>query len=539
MKLSRKSLATFSCLLVFCVFCLIQVATCPIRDTYLNNFDHGYQLGVGIQVLRGKIPGIDVLVHFGPLVFYSSALWYWLSGSLVGETIACAVAYAACLAVVYAVVARHASTLSGLLAATVAYWLEARHYKWYIWLFPLGTLWLLDRVSGCSPRQRYRWVAATGFWVGLGWLFRWDVGTTGVLACLAFFALTQVGNPLVRLRPPGRTWAVFLLGFAVPLVAWSGYLVLNRGWPGLISYVSVTIEMSLALSRSMAAPLQPFNLSDPLSPASLLVVAYVLVPATYLICGALWLWAECQGRLTRRSTLLLAIALIGGSTAHQALHRRGGPHLLQTIPPAILGASLIVAELRELCSRRDTVGPRSRVIGSLGPLYALLVVLVGLSLTPYGRTDLSRFHLWPKQRLRELAHPLDAAEGGPVLSALRLVREATDRDDPILVFPIDSQYYALVDRPVSGRMTVFVPGVFSSAVDAEENLRAIRQAMPRVVLLSPLITAPDSSPVGKLYSDIGKSHSYLVKFIKEHYTRRLFESDRVVVLAPAEHMSSR
>ena len=182
---------------------------------------------------------------------------------------------------------------------------------------------------------------------------------------------------------------------------------------------------------------------------------------------------------------------------------------------------------------------RFRVLGSLAPLYALLGVLVGLGLTPYGRTDLSRFRLWPKQRLLELAHPLDAAGGGPVLSALRLVREATDRDDPILVFPIDSQYYALVDRPVSGRMTVFVPGIFSSAVDAEENLRAIRQAMPRVVLLSPLITAPDSSPVGKLYSDIGKSHSYLVKFIKEHYTRRLFESDRVVVLAPAEDVSSR
>jgi hypothetical protein len=426
-----------------------------------------------------------------------------------------------------------------LLATVAAYWLEARYYKWYIWLFPLGTLWLLERVSGSSPRQRYGWVVATGFWVGLEWLFRWDFGTTGLLACLVFFALTQEGKLLARFRLPGRTWAVFLLGVASPLGAWTGYLVLSRGWLGLISYLSITMEMSLALSRSMTAPLQPFSLHDPLSPASLLVLAYVMVPSTYLTCGVLWLLAECQGRAMKRSTLLLAIALIGGSTAHQAWYRRDGAHLLQTIPTAILGASLIVAELRELCTRRESVGPRSWVCGSLGPLYALLVVSVGLSLTPYGRTDLSRIHLWPNQRFLELANPLDAAGGEPVLSALRLVRALTDRDDPILVFPIDSQYYALVDRPVSGRMTGFVPGVFSSTVDAEENLCAIRQAMPRVVLLSPLVTAPDSSPVGKLYSEIGKSHSYLVKFIKEHYTRRLFESDRVVVLAPAEDLSNR
>ena len=42
--------------------------------------------------------------------------------------------------------------MAGLLGASAAYLLEARFYKWYIWLFPLGTLWLLDRVSGSQPK---------------------------------------------------------------------------------------------------------------------------------------------------------------------------------------------------------------------------------------------------------------------------------------------------------------------------------------------------------------------------------------------------
>ena len=98
-----------------------------------------------------KIPGVDMLTHYGPLVFYSSALWYWLSGSLLGETIACAIGYALCLAVIYAVVSRHVSAFAGVLAASAGYLLEARFYKWYIWLFPVATIWLLDRIVGTAP----------------------------------------------------------------------------------------------------------------------------------------------------------------------------------------------------------------------------------------------------------------------------------------------------------------------------------------------------------------------------------------------------
>ncbi|MGC8643743.1 MAG: hypothetical protein ACP5XB_28115 [Isosphaeraceae bacterium] len=525
--------------LVFGLFCVVQVTTCPTRDAYLSNFDHGYQLGGGIQILRGKVPGVDVLVHYGPLVYYASALWYRLSGSLIGETLACAVGFAACLAIIYSLVTRHTKAVWGLLAACVCYWLEARYYKWYIWLFPLGTLWLLDSFAATAPARRIRGAALTGLWVGLGWLFRWDVGTLGGLACLAFFALIQTGKLLDRLRPPGRESVAFLLGFVFPLAAWSGYLLANRGWTGLFAYGTVTIRMSLELARSMALPLPPFSMADPLSPGSLLVIGYLFVPVTYLICGAWWLRAEAQDRRTRRTTLLLAIVLVGGSTFHQALHRKDGSHLLQVLPPATLGAMILVAELVAFRSRDGANAARPWAIQAMGVTYALLTLAIGLGLTPYGRTDLSPPANWSGGKLRELAHPLDSGKDSPVISALRLVREVTDRDDPILVFPFDSQYYAFVNRPASGRMTLYVPDVFSSPAAAQENLRAIRQAMPRVVLLSPLSTRPDSSVVGQLYGEIARSHSYLLEFITSHYTRRLFSSDQVVVLAPPEDLAIR
>ena len=42
---------------VFLFFGCLQIATIPTRDSYLNNYDHGYQLGVGVQLLHGRIPG--------------------------------------------------------------------------------------------------------------------------------------------------------------------------------------------------------------------------------------------------------------------------------------------------------------------------------------------------------------------------------------------------------------------------------------------------------------------------------------------------
>jgi hypothetical protein len=516
--------------IAFTVFNFLQIATAPTRDSYLHNYDHGYQLGIGVQLLHGKLPGVDILTHYGPMVFYSSAVWYRLSGSLLGETIACAVAYALCLTIIYAILARHVSRIAGLLGASAAFLLEARFYKWYIWLFPLVTLWLLDRVSASNPDARRRRIATTGLWVGLGWLFRWDVGTTGAVACLIYLFLTRT-NLKSGIRVPWRDWAALGIPFLVPPLAWFLYLLFERGPAAPRFFLWASLKGAVNLSRAMALPLPSFNAADPLSPASTVVLAYGMVIATYLACGILGLLAEWSGRTSPRSRLLLAVALVGLSTFHQAVHRKGAFHLLQIIPPAIVGFCVLASVLYDQVARAPS-GLRSRAVRFLGFAFLVPGVIAGLGLVPFGRVDLSSFRAWPRQRLRELAHPLNAGPGrdAPLLSVLRKVRALTDRNDPILVFPVDSQYLAFLDRPVSGRLTVFVPGFFDSGVEAERNLEAIRESMPEVVIVAPLSGRADRAGSSPFHQDSAKAHAYALRFIEANYTRKVHECERCVVM---------
>jgi hypothetical protein len=530
----------FLTIIAFVVLCFVQFATVPTRDSYLKNYDHGYQLGAGVQVLYGKIPGVDILTHYGPMVFYSSAAWYRLSHSLLGETIACAVAYTLCLTIVFSLVSRHVSTFAGVLAAGSAYLLEARFYKWYIWLFPLGTVWLLDRVAGSTPRARRWWIALTGLWVGLGWLYRWDVGTTGAAACL-FYLVVTTSNLKRRVQLPWKDGTAFVLPFVVLPLAWFVYLFRDRGTVGLWLFARQSLKGAVNLSRAMALPMPHFDPVNPLSPDSVVVLAYGVVIATYLACGIIGMFSEWDGRKTTRSRLLLGIALVGLSTFHQGIYRKGAFHLLQIIPPAIVGFCVLASLLFERIASSNVSAVGARAVRYLGLAFLVCAAIAGLGLLPAGRADLSAFRPWPRQRLRELAHPLDtgAERGSPLLSVLRQVRAATNRDDRILVFPIDSQYLALLDRPVSGRLTVFVPGFFDLGIEMERNLRAIRESMPKVVLVTPGLGGADLTRSSAFHHDAAKSHAYMLRFIEENFTRKLHECDRCIVLARNSFESDR
>src|SRR5262249_61554648 len=90
------------------------------------------------------------------------------------------------------------------------------------------------------------------------------------------------------------TGAVFLLAFAIPPLAWFGYVLISRGPTGLIFSLQSTLQMAIEVTRSMALPLPRFNRSNLLSPESTMVLAYVTVPVTYLICGVAGLVASLK-----------------------------------------------------------------------------------------------------------------------------------------------------------------------------------------------------------------------------------------------------
>ncbi len=139
---------------MFLGFLTLFLLKAPGLGFFLTNRDHGSQLSIGTQVLLGKVPGIDLLIAYGPLVHYTSALGLWASNSLLGETILCSAGYALSLFLIYHLVSRYTSKRLGIIAAGFGFLVSARFYKWYVWLIPMALLWGWHRYLSCSPIRR-------------------------------------------------------------------------------------------------------------------------------------------------------------------------------------------------------------------------------------------------------------------------------------------------------------------------------------------------------------------------------------------------
>lgn len=149
-------------------FFLLMILQSPGLDYFLNSRDHGYQLCIATQILLGKVPGIDVITAYGPMAMYTSALGLKLSDSLIGETILCTGGYSLCLFLIYWLVKNHSTICLGLVAAWAGFLVEARFYKWYVWLIPLGSLWALHCYLMSPAANRWRWAAKwASDWTGL------------------------------------------------------------------------------------------------------------------------------------------------------------------------------------------------------------------------------------------------------------------------------------------------------------------------------------------------------------------------------------
>ena len=114
--------------------------------------------------------------------------------------------------------------------------------------------------------------------------------------------------------------------------------------------------------------------------------------------------------------------------------------------------------------------------------YAIVLVTIGLKLSRWGQCDLETFSPRPLARYRSLTRPLDQSDD-PRVVALAAVAKLTEPRDPILVFPLDCQFYALTKRRISGRHSTYYPRVFASPKDYERNLEAIQSEMPKLVVV--------------------------------------------------------
>jgi hypothetical protein len=519
-SLSRGELALGA--LVFLGFLSLLLMKAPGLGFYFTSTDHGFQLSVGTQVLLGRVPGVDVVNGYGPLVMYTSALGLWLTnGSLIGETIICSIGHALSIFLIYHLLSRYASKRIGLVAAGFGFFLQVRFYKWYVWLIPLAILWVWHRYLQALRQRRVRWIAAIGLVLGVCWLYRPDFGTTGTAAMvvlLGCFEACEAGGSTARVL---KSVGILVAWFSVPVVAWLGYLVIHLGPYAPIKYFETTIMAALAVSQGLAHPPPPIRS---------LLIAHGLIPATYLfVIVAVWRSIKHGSRDTG-AWFLLASAAIGLACQHQSWHRMDGGHLLQVIAPAIVCTALVACWMirgldgvmrgfrLQLCARTAGVG------------FAVILVLLGVKLARFGRVDLDSFSFWPQDRYRRLGSPLRDAETDPQVAALAFVARQTDPSESILVFPLDPQFYAFAQRRISGRLHGYYPGVLNTPHCQSDNLAAIEADMPSLVVVPSDFESTQEGTGDPFERDCRRSHANIEHFIRQQYPRVVLDSGGITVL---------
>ena len=520
------------CCAVFVCSAAVLLFFAPGREFYFRSFDHGVQLSIGRQILLGKVPGRDVLIASGPMAMYVSAAGLWASGSLLGETVLCAVGYALSLALIYRITSRAAPRWLGLSAAIWSALLLARFYKWYVWLFPLALLWALPRLPELSPSGRVRWSLGVGLLLGVECLFRFDLASTGMIATMLWLAFYRRPSeaPTSRLM---RETLVLVAAFLVPVAAWFGVLASLGGWAACTDYVAMTLHGSTGVATKMALSLPAFDWSAPWSPASVLVLASFGGPATLLLAGAVGLLNEfaspqaadppASNARSRSSRTLLAAALVGTSLWHQALHRRDAQHLLQVLPTVIVALHVLAG---------GAWGAHRGAMPRLSHVWCGGLLLVGIGLVPRGADDLSKdWHL--VSRYRGLLRPLEQPERVPAAAAIDWVRQHSSVEDAIIVLPVDCQYYALAERRQAGLICAYFPGVFDAAPWPERDRAAILHSRPLfAVVPTPFVN--EREPLDPFHADCIAARPEMAELVREHFPRIAFQSGGVTVLARAE-----
>ena len=361
-----------------------------------------------------------------------------------------------------------------------------------------------------------------GVTLGVCWLYRPDFGTSEFLGSLIILGLIEAADPgrsLARLLQAGGLLAG---GFAIAPLAWLGYLALRIGPLAPLDYLETTIQATVAVSGAMSQP--------PPAIRSVLL-AYWLIPASYLfgffaVVRRIW-----TGGTDTRSWFLLASSMIGMGCLHQALHRMDPGHLLQVLTPAIVCGSLIASWL--LCNPGylGVAGRAERYARVAGVVYATLLVLIGCKLSRWGQCDLDAFSFRPLERYSRLAGPLAHSDGDPRLSVLSSIMEQTKPWEPILAFPLDSQFYALTQRRMSGRLHAYYAGVFDSLRWREGNLEAIQAEMPKLVIVPADFDTEPGEIDDNLVCDSRRAHAYLERFIRQNYPRVVLCDGGIMVLS--------
>jgi hypothetical protein len=496
--------------------------TAPGIEFYLNSSDHGYQLSLGHQITLGKFPFVDFFYHYGPLAAYTSAIGIWLSDSLLGETIICALGYALALALIYRITVQHCSSLIAAVATLMGYILMARFYKWYYWLFPLAALYCFMRVIYTENCLRRKWFIYAGIIDGLAALYRMDLG----IACTCFHIIVFIGESTIsgnknRLIP---NMAAFLFFDALPFLVWMAELGLKGGSPSIRDYFAATLTGATGAVVGMSSPFPRIDFNSPLSRDSMSALAFVLVPTSYCIAIGAGIYGILRSDQTeiKKWELLVATGVMGFAVFPQALHRSDTFHLVQVVPPAILGTWCSVCALWEIAHSRLARKAPPRLAAAI--LAVLLVVCVW-SLNSIGRSDMVSLRSAPLERFLALSQITQHKPHDPIAYLTTRITNESRVVDSLLVATNAPQFYFFSNRPMAGLFNCYVSGLFVEEEWRRRDLDRIRKNKPALIVVSSGF--PD---IGQ-HDPIMASRPELYNFLREHYMRVVAASDYFTILA--------
>jgi len=501
----------------------VLVNRAPTMERLLVNGDHGYQLAAGAELLRGRLPGVDVLINYGPMVGVLSALALRATGNLVGEVLLCAAAWAAAIWLVLRLTRRSFGALAGVVAGGAAFFGIARFHKWYMWLLPLAALAAVDAANGLPGRRRW---AAGGLVCGLGALLRPELGAAA-LAALAGLALADALR--ARSRVPPASWLPLATGFVVFPLAWAATIVAVDGVAPLGRWLAVISE---SLSGSIAywsLPPPPFVAGDPLSPGSAHALLLRLLPLTELVALLLggWLYLA-RHHLEREGRALMGIGLMGLPWYAHTAYRADLHHLWQGIWPLLLAVPALCSVAIRRTRRPSGTSPASTALIAASFLLALVSAAAlapimrqpHVDLAPYGRPALAG--------LAELRRGLAAVPSHPYAQLVTSIDRLTRPSDRIIVLSYAPQLLVFADRGASGLCVTYQRGLFDSPPWRREHLTQLEQSPPA------LVVAPTGFWRLGPDEDFRATQPEMYEFLRAHYQTVVDQRANLMLLAPSD-----
>jgi hypothetical protein len=482
----------------------------------LNLADEGWPLYAAMRLQAGGTLYRDVFFVFPP----GHVLAAWIAraldppGVILARAIYAGFSVALCVAIY--LLGRRISTpgfalLGALLLAFAAPESHAYQALFGYRYLVFGTLALLC-FDAHLRRGGARWIAASGFLVGIALCFRLTP---------AFAAACGIAAGVTASSGDRRRWlrdgALFALGLALavgPVLAW---LAATSGLGAVWSEaVARPVEMTALQTRPMPELEWPVRWTRYQIKEASVAVLFRLCILLYL-SYALWLLPRWLRALVRRERmadpLLLAVAVWGGVYFLRTLGRSDFPHLDSAIPPAcLLAACALGRGVARLCARWSLSPARASALAFAcgAAFFGLWVLAEGPDLVARrvlrGRTPLTALHsrsFVQRQHAMRVVDPRVAA-----------IRAWTQPSETILDLSASPLFYVASDREGPGWADVVMPGTFRTPAEEEAFLERLRAAPPALVIF------PRQPFDGRAERAVQLTAPAILRWVEENYEPR-------------------